>query len=194
MFWCCCSVTQSCPSLCNPVDCSMPGRLPCPSLSPGVCSDSCPLNWWCHPTISSSVTSFSCPQSLPASGSFPMSWLFASGGQSIGVLAPSLAFPMNIQGRFPLGLTGLISLLSKGLSRIFSNTTAQKRRFVTLLDNTVLGFLGSVGTNSNKPAFIFCTFPICQVTSLSTAYSLVKTRVLFQNDLGGLSSCDILLF
>ena len=93
-------------------------RLPCPSPTPGACSNSCPSSWWCHPSISSSVTAFSsCPQSFPASGSFPVSWLFVSGGQSIGVSASASFFPMNIQGWFPLGLTGLISLQSKGLSR-----------------------------------------------------------------------------
>ena len=96
-----------------------PTRLPCPSSSLGVCSNSCPLNQGYHPTISSSVISFSsCPQSLPASGSFPMRWLFTSGGQSTGALAS--VFPMNIQCWFPLRLTGLISLLSEGLSRVFS--------------------------------------------------------------------------
>ena len=102
-------------------------RLPCTSLSPKVCSNSCSLSWWCHPTISSSVIPFACLQSFPASGSFPMSQLFASGGQSIGPSASVL--PMNPQGWFPLGLTGLISLKSKGLSRIFSNTTVQKHQF-----------------------------------------------------------------
>ena len=92
-------------------------RLPCPSPSPWVCSNSCSLSQWCHPTILSSVTPFSsCPQSFPASGSFPISWLFASGGQSIGASASVL--PMNIQGWFSLGLTGLISLLSKELLRV----------------------------------------------------------------------------
>ena len=81
---CCCSVTQLCPTLCDPMDCSMPG---CPSPSPGVCSNSCPLGWWCRPTISFSVVPFSsCLQSFPASRSFLMSWPFASGGQSIGVM------------------------------------------------------------------------------------------------------------
>ena len=104
-------------------------RLLCPSLSPGVCSDSCPLNW-CHPTISSSVIPFSsCLQSFPASGSFPMSRLFASGSQSIGASASASALPMNIQAWFPLGWTGLISLLSKGLSRVFSSTTIRKYQF-----------------------------------------------------------------
>ena len=103
-------------------------RLPCPSLSPGVCLNPCPLCQWCYPTISSSVVLFfSCPQSFPASGSFPMNQLFASGGQSIGASASVL--PMNIQGRFPLGLTDLISLLSKGLSRVFSSTTVWKHQF-----------------------------------------------------------------
>ena len=104
-------------------------RLPCPLLSPGVCSNSCPLSQWCHPTISSSVTPFSsCPQSFPASESFPISWLFASGGQSIGASASTSVLPMNIQGWFPLELTGLI-LRSKGLSIVFSSTTVQKHQF-----------------------------------------------------------------
>ena len=91
-------------------------RLPCPSLSPRVCLNSCPLSQWCHPTISSSIVSFSsCPQSFPASGSFPMSQLFTSGDQSIRALASVSVLPVNIQGWFPLGLTGLISLLFKGL-------------------------------------------------------------------------------
>ena len=91
-------------------------RLPCPLPTPGVYSNSCPLSWWCYPAISSSVTSFSfCLQSFPASRSFPMSWLFTSDGQSIGVSAWASVLLMNIQGWFPLGLTGLITLLSKGL-------------------------------------------------------------------------------
>ena len=103
-------------------------RLPSPSPSPRACSNSCPLNQWCHPTISSSVIPFSaCLQSFPASGSFLMNWLFASGGQYIGASASVL--PMNIQGWFPLGLTGLISLQSKGFSRVFCNTTVQKHQF-----------------------------------------------------------------
>ena len=109
-------------------------RLTCPSLYPGVCSDSYPLSRWCHPTISSSVIPFSsCPQSFPASGSFPMSWLFASGGQSVGASALVSVLPMNIQGWFPLGLTGLISLLSKGLSGVFSSTTVRKHHFFSTL-------------------------------------------------------------
>ena len=100
-------------------------RLPCPSPSPRACSNSCPLSQWCHLTISSSFIPFSsCPQSFPASGSFPVSRLFASGGQSVG--ASASVPPVNIQGWFPLGVTGLISLLSKGLSRVFSSTTVWK--------------------------------------------------------------------
>ena len=99
-------------------------RPPCPSPIPGVCSNSCPLSQWCHPTISSSVIPFSsCSQSFPSSGSFPMSQLFASDGQSIGASAWASILPMNIQDWFPLRLTGLLSLLSKGLSRVFFNTT-----------------------------------------------------------------------
>ena len=99
-------------------------RFPCPSPTPGAYSNSRPSRQWCHPTISSSVIPFSsCPQSFPASGSFPMSWFFVSCGQRIGASAPASVLPMNIQGWFPLGLTGLISLLSKGLSRVFSSNT-----------------------------------------------------------------------
>ena len=101
-------------------------RLPCPSPSPRVCSNSCPFSQWRHPTISSSVTFSSCPQSFPASGSFPVSRLFASGGQRIGASTSASILSMYIQGWFPLGLTGLISLLSKGLSRVFSGPTVQK--------------------------------------------------------------------
>ena len=106
-------------------------RLACPTLSPSVCSDSCPLSQWRYRTISPSAV-FSFLQSFPASGSFPMSRLFASGGQSIGALASASILPMNIQDWFPLGLTGLISLQSKGLSRVFSNTTVQKHQFLAL--------------------------------------------------------------
>ena len=97
-------------------------KLTCPSPSLRGCSNSCPLNWWCHPTISSSAILFSCLQSFPASKSFPKSWLFTSHGQSIGVSASASVFPMSIQGWFSLGLIGFFSFLSKGLSRVFSNT------------------------------------------------------------------------
>ena len=104
-------------------------RLPCLSLSPGVCSNLCPLSQWCHPTISFSVTPFSCPQSFRASLSFPMSQLFASDSHSIGVSASASVLPMNIQDWFPLGLTGWISLLSRELSRVLSIITVQKHQF-----------------------------------------------------------------
>ena len=102
----------------------------CPSPTPRVYTNSCPLSQWCHPTISSSVVPFSyCLQSFPASGSFPMSQLFISSGQSIGVSASTWVLPMNTQDWSPLGWTGWISLKSKGLSRVFSNTTVQKHQF-----------------------------------------------------------------
>ena len=105
-------------------------RLPCPTSTPGAYSDSCPLSQWCHPTISSAVVPFSSHlQSLPASGSFPVSQFFTSGGQSIGVSASATVLPMTIQDWFPSGQTGWISLLSRGLSRVFSNTTVQKHQF-----------------------------------------------------------------
>ena len=98
---------------------SRAGQASLPSLSPGVWSDSCPLSRWSHPTISSSVATFSsCPQSFPASGSFPMSRLFAPGGQSMGASPSASVFPVNIQGWLPLGLTGLISLQSEGISSL----------------------------------------------------------------------------
>ena len=104
-------------------------RLACLSLSPRVYSNSCPLSWWHHPTISSSVIPFSCLLSFPVSGSFPMNWLFTSGGQSIGISVSVSVLPMNIQGWYFLGLTGLISLQSTGPSRVFSNTTVWKHQF-----------------------------------------------------------------
>ena len=112
--------------LCDPMDGLQHARLPCPSPTPGVYSNLCPLSRWCHPTISSSVVPFSsCLQSFPASGSFQVSHFFTSGGQSIGASVSTSFLPMNIQDWFPLGWTGWI-LLSKGLSRVFSNTTVEK--------------------------------------------------------------------
>ena len=108
-------------------------RPSCPSPTPSVYSNSCPLSQWCHPGISSSVFPFSsCPQSLPASGSFPVSQLFSSGGQSTGVSALASVLPVNIQDWSPLGWTGWISLQSKGLSRVFSNITVQKHQFFSI--------------------------------------------------------------
>ena len=105
-------------------------RPSCPSPTPGAYSNSCPSSRWCHPTISSSIIPFSfCPQSLPASGSFPMSQLFAWGGQSIGVSASASVLPMNTQDLSPWGWTGWISLKSKVLSRVFASTTVQKHQF-----------------------------------------------------------------
>ena len=116
-------------------------RLPCPSPSPRVCPSSCPLNWWFHPVTSFSVALFFfffCLQSLPASGSFPMSRLFASGGQSIGTSASAWVLPMSIQGWFLLSLTGLISLLPQRLSRVFTSTTVSNLipacKFVLFID------------------------------------------------------------
>ena len=104
-------------------------RLPCPSPTLGVHSNSCPSSWWWHPAISSSVFPFSCPQSFPASGSFPVSQLLVSGGQSFGASASTSVLSMNIPGWIPLGLTGLITLQSKGPLRVFSSTTIWKHHF-----------------------------------------------------------------
>ena len=123
----CCSVAQSCLTL-QPQGLQHT-RPPCPSLSPWVCSNSYPLSRWCHPIISLSVVPFFCPQYFPASGSFLKSQLFAPGGQSIGDSASASVLTMNIQGWFPLGLTGLISFHSKGPSRIFSSITIPKYQF-----------------------------------------------------------------
>ena len=124
------SVAQLCPTLCDPMNCSTPDLPVCPSPTPGVQGDSHPLSQWCHPAISSSVVPFSsCPQSLPASESFPMSQLFAWGGQSTGVSAWASFLPKKSQGWSPSEWTGWIYLQSKGLSRVFSNTTVQKHQF-----------------------------------------------------------------
>ena len=118
-YCCCCSVAKLCLTLCGPMDCSTPDFPVLLSLLKLMS-----MNWWYHPTILSFVISFSsCPQSFPASGAFPMSQ------QSIGASTSTSVLPMNIQGWFPLELTGLISLLSKGLSRVFSNTTVLKHQF-----------------------------------------------------------------
>ena len=124
---CCSSIAKLCETLqCHRLQHS---RLPCPSLSPRICWNSCPLSQLCHPIISPSAAPFFCLQLFPASGSFPVSQLFTSGGQSIRASASASVLSMNIQDWFPLGWTGLISLQSKELSRVFSNTTIQKHKF-----------------------------------------------------------------
>ena len=126
------SVNQSPPTLCDPMNCSTPG-LPVHHQLPDslrVCSNPCSLSWWCHTTVSSTVIPFSsCLQSFPASEAFPMNQLFTSGGQSIWILVSTSVLPMNNQDWSPLGWTGWISLQSKGLSRVLSNTTVQKHQF-----------------------------------------------------------------
>ena len=121
------SVTQSYPTICDPMDCSMPG-LPVHHQIPEF-THSCPLSQWCYPTISFSAVPFSCLQSFPGSGSFLMNQIFESGGQSIGVSASASVLPVNTRDWFPLGWTGWISLQSKGLSRVFSSTAVQKNWF-----------------------------------------------------------------
>ena len=140
------SVTQLCPTLCDPMDCSY-ARLPCPLTTPGAYPNLCLLSWWCHPTISSSVIPFSsCLQSFLASGSFPVSQLFTSGGQSIGASASASVLQMNIQDWFPLGWTGWISLQSKGLSRVFSwEKKASRYKSINI---SVLSFLYSPALTS----------------------------------------------
>ena len=128
--WYCCLIAQLCLTL-------WPHglqhtRLPCPSTSPRACSNSCPLYQWCKTTILASVILFYCLQSFPASQSFLMSWLFTSSGQSFGVSASAPVLLMNIHDWFPLGLTSLISLQSKGLSRVFFNTTTQKHQVFSI--------------------------------------------------------------
>ena len=156
VFSWCCSVTKSCPTICDPHELQH-SRIPCPSLSPGVCSNSCPSNQWCHPTISSSVIPFSsCLQSFPTPGSFPMSWLFISGGQSIGTSASASGLLMNTQGWFPLGLTCFISLQSKGLSRVFCSTTVWKYQFKENLSVFHIRFFYmAIIMLKNFPLFLF---------------------------------------
>ena len=131
-------------------------RPPCPSATPRVYSNSCPSSQWCHPAISSSVIPFSsCPQSLPASGSFPVSQFFAWSGQSIGVSASASVLPMDTQDLYPSGWTDWISLQSKGLSRVFSNTTVQKHQF----------FHAQISSQSNSNYFF--TVQLYSTSSLS---------------------------
>jgi len=146
-------------------------RPPCPSPTPRACSNSCPSSRWCHPTISSSVVPFSsCLQSFPASGSFQISQFFTSGGQSIGVSASASVLPMNIQDWFPLGWTGWISLKSKGLSRVFSNTIVQKHQFFGIQPNPL-----SLVLHSGPPKFGKLSFASEQMQSLFLC-SLILTQ------------------
>ena len=140
-------------------------RLPYPSPTPGGCSNSCPSSWWCHPTISSSVvTFFTCLQSFPASGSFPVGLFFTSGGQSIRVSASASVLPINIQDWFPLGWTGLISLKFKGLSRVFFNTTVQKHR-----------------SKGNRTLYNFSFGSKVSFSELSTCCSTIFYTLIFYN-------------
>ena len=141
-------------------------RLPCPSPTPGACSNSCPLSQRCHPTISSSVDPFSsCLQSFPASECFPMSLFLPSGGLSIGVSASTSVLPMNTQDWSPLGWTGWISLESKGLSRVFSNTTVQKHQFIGAQFFFIVQLSNPYMTNGKTIALTRWTF-VGKVTSL----------------------------
>ena len=152
-------------------------RLPCLSLSPGVCSNLCPLNQYCHPTILFFVAPFSCPQSSPGSGSFPVSWFFTSGGQSVRVSTSTSVLPMNIHGWFPLGLTGLISLQSKGLSRVFSSTTVQKHQFFgtqpSLWSNSHIPYLISHISHDYWENHSFDSMDLCQQSNVSAFYYTV---------------------
>ena len=153
-----CSVAQSCLTL-RPHGLQH-ARPPCPSPTPGVCSNSCPLSQWCLPATASSIIPFSSYlQSFPASGSFPVSRLFPSGGQSIGASPSASVLPMNIQGWFPLGWTCLISLQPKGLSSVFSSTKIQKHQFFSAQP--------SLWSNSHIPTLLLekpklCLFLFCK--------------------------------
>ena len=151
-------------------------RLPCPSLSPGVCSNSCPSSQWFCLTISSSATLFSfCLQSFPASGSFPLSWLFASGGQIIGASASASVLPMNIQGWFPLGLIGLISLQSRGFSRVFSSTQLKSINslVLSLLYGPTLTSIHDYWKNHN-----FDYTDLCQQSAISAFFNTLSRFVI----------------
>ena len=143
-------------------------RLPCPSLSPEVWTNSCPLSWWCHPTISSSAAPFSCPQSFPASGYFPMSRLFASGSQRTGASASVL--PMNIQGWFALGLIGLISLLSEGFSSLLQHHNSK----ASILQHSVFFMvqLSHLYMITGKTTVMTIVTFVCKVMSLLFLYTV----------------------
>ena len=164
-------------------------RLACPSLSPRVCSNSYPLSLWCHPTITSSVSPFSsCPQSFPASGSFPMSQFFTSGGWETGASASASVLSMNIQDWFPLGWTGWISLLSNGLSGVFSSTTVRKHQTITGRDLTSF-FSPSSSQQSTGPEFVLISF-VPSWTDLSGGLALMtlNARITTQKSRGPFSN------
>ena len=156
-------------------------RLPHPSLSPGVCSNSCPLSWWFHLGFSSSVIPFSsCPQSFPASGSFPVSQLVASGHQIIGASASASVFAVNIQSWFPLGLTGWIFLQSKGLSRVFANNTFQKDSILWRSVFFMVQFSHSYMTTGKAIALTIRTFVGKVISLLFNMLSRIVKQLFFQ--------------
>ena len=140
-------------------------RLPCPSLSSGVCSNSCPLSRWCHPTVSSSVAPFSCPQSFPASGSFPMSWLITSGGQSIGASASASVLPINIQGWFPFRLDWLDLLAVQGTLNSLLQHHSSKASILQLSAFFMVQLSHLYMTTGKTIALTIWTF-VCKVISL----------------------------
>ena len=173
-FCYCCLITQSCLTLWYHG--RQHARLPCPSLSPGVCSDSCSLSWGCHQTISCCPTPFSsCLQSFPESGSFPVSKLFPSGGQSIGASASASVIPMNIQSWFPLVLTGLISLQSKGPLRVFPSAAVLSPRDVQLPQPCLLKGLSFFHWAAFSPLSGVSWPDLCQcVSGLSSVFCWLK--------------------
>ena len=155
-------------------------RLPCPSLSPRVCSNSYPLSRWCHPTISFSVILFSsCLQSFPASGSFSVNWFFPAGSRSFEASVSASVLPMNIQDWFPLGLTGLISLQSKGLSRVFSSTTVQKHQLFSSQSFLMVQPSHSYMTTGKTIALTICTFVSKLMSQLFSMLSRFVKAVVF---------------
>ena len=155
--------------------------LPCPSSFPTVYSDSFPLSQWCHPTSSSSIIPFSsCRQSFPASGSFPVSQLFVSGGQSIGASASTSVLPINIQGWFPLELTGLISLMSKGVSRVFSRTTQWKN--IALLKSSLGTPLLSFPNTQSLPSAFPGTTNLLFTAGLFAYYNILYKHGIIQSE------------
>ena len=167
-------------------------RPPCPSSAPGVHSNSCPSSWWCHPAISSSVVPFfSCLQSFLASGSFPRSQFFTSGGQSSGVSALASVFPMNVQDWFPLRWTCWIYLLFKGLSRVFSNTTVQKHQFFGAQLFFIVQLSHPYMTTGKTIALSIQTFVSRGIALLLCCLLMVSRFVVaFLSGLTGLSPCS----